>query len=308
MSKIPRLSIIIVSYNTKILLEACLGSVVKYTKGIDYEIIVVDNASSDNSLDELSKFEIKNFKLKLIHNRSNLGFAVANNQGAKIAKGQYILLLNSDTELTANILPEMLDWMDEHKKTGIVTCMLKYPDARVQATGGYFPTLLRVISWMTIQDIPGVDKLIKPFHPMKDKSWRKAEDFYSREKELDWVTGAFLLMSKKTFEDVGPIDEDYFMYTEEVDYCYRAKALGWQVWYLPRWSIIHVGGASSTTENAVLKEFEGIKLFYKKHYPAWQYPLLKFFLKLGALIRIPILGILEGPKAAKTYAKAFIRA
>jgi hypothetical protein len=143
---------------------------------------------------------------------------------------------------------------------------------------------------------------------MKGKSWAKNTKFYKEEKQLDWVTGAFFLMRKEVYKNVGNFDEKYFMYTEETDYCFRAKALRWQVWYLPQWSIVHIGGASGTSENAVLGEFTGVKLFYKKHYPKWQYPILRLFLKIGALIRMAILGILEGPGAFKTYAKAFIKA
>ena len=309
-TQIIDLSIIIVSYNTASLLKSCIESIVKNTKDITYEIIVVDNASTDNSVKVIrhSKLVSESLSPTIIQNKKNLGFAAGNNIGLKQARGNYILLLNSDTKLTSNLLPEIVDWMDEHPKAGVATCMLTNTDGSIQGTGGYFPTLLRTISWMTIQDIPGVDKLIKPFHPMKGKSWAKNTKFYKEEKQLDWVTGAFFLMRKEVYENVGNFDEKYFMYTEETDYCFRAKALRWQVWYLPQWSIIHIGGASGTSENAVLGEFTGVKLFYKKHYPKWQYPILRLFLKIGALIRMAILGILEGPGAFKTYAKAFIKA
>jgi hypothetical protein len=315
-TQIIDLSIIIVSYNTASLLKSCIESIVKNTKDITYEIIVVDNASTDGSAEavklalSLSKGhpELAEGSLKIIQNKKNLGFAAGNNTGLPKCRGKYILLLNSDTKLTSNLLPEIVDWMDEHPRSGIATCMLKNTDGSIQGTGGYFPTLLRTISWMTIQDLPGVDKLIKPFHPMKGKSWAKNTKFYKEEKQLDWVTGAFFLMRKEVYKNVGNFDEKYFMYTEETDYCFRAKALRWQVWYLPQWSIVHIGGASGTSENAVLGEFTGVKLFYKKHYPKWQYPILRLFLKIGALIRMAILGILEGPGAFKTYAKAFIKA
>lgn len=291
------LSIVIVSYNTKKLLLACLQSIKEYTKEISYEIVVVDNASTDGSQE-----------LALIKNKKNVGFAAANNQGIKKSRGRYVLLLNSDTLISDNVLKNMISWMDGHPKAGIATCALKNEDGSLQGTGGYFPTLPRVFSWMTIQDIPGVDNFIKPFHPMRDKSFHRGSDFYKKERQLDWVTGAFFLARKKVFKDVGLFDENYFMYVEEVDLCFRAKKKGWQVWYLPRWSILHYGGASGAKESTVLREYEGIKRFYKKHYPYWQYPLVRFFLKIGSLGRIVLFGLLEGKEAARIYAQAFKRA
>ncbi len=299
------LSIIIVSFNTKDFLEKCIKSVEKNTKGIKYEIIVVDNGSKDGSQEAIKKLPtIPN--LRLIENRTNLGFANGNNQGTKVAGGKYVLYLNSDTLILDNTLSEMVNWMDKNQKVGAASCMLKGKDGSLQGTGGYFPTLIRVFSWMTIQDIPGVDFLIKPFHPFHGKSFfGKGESFYLREKELDWVTGAFLLARKEVIDEVGGWDEEYFMYMEEVDLCYRIKKAGWEVWYLPGWSIIHYGGKSSTSEFPLLAEYNGVKLFYKKHFPSWQYPILRFLLKLGALGRIVLFGILEGKDTASIYAKAY---
>lgn len=291
------LSVIIVNYNTRKLTLDCVASVVKNTKGINYEIIVVDNASSE-------KFP-KSKEYKLIASSVNLGFTGGNNLGMKDAKGRYILLLNSDTIIHDNVLSEMVAWMDNNPKAGIASCALKNSDGSLQATGGYFPTLLRVFSWMTIQDFPFVDNFIKPFHPGKEKSYAKNTMFYSKERELDWLTGAFMLIRREVIDKVGYLDEDYFMYTEDTDYCFRAKSKGWKIYYLPNWSITHLGGASSTKEYPLLSEYKNIKLFYQKHYPAWQYPILRSLLKLGALGRMVLFGILEGGKAGKIYAKAF---
>lgn len=298
------LSIVIVSFNTKRLLLECLASIVKYTKGIDYEIIVIDNASTDESTEELKKLRIE--KLRIIENKTNLGFAAGNNQGWKAAKGRYILFLNSDTKTASNVLGEMVSWIDKNPKVGVATCSLKNRDGNLQGTGGYFPTLLSVFSWMTIQDLPFVDYLIVPFHPMHAKSFLgKGDRFFNKERQLDWVTGAFVLTRRKVLEDIGGWDEGYFMYVEEVDLCFRIKRAGWQVWYLPQWNITHHGGASGTKELSVISEFSGLKRFYKKFYPSWQYPILRFLIKLGTLGRMVLFGILEGRKSMETYAKAF---
>lgn len=297
------LSIIIVSFNTKDVTRACLDSILKNTKGIKYEIIVVDNASSDGSALAVRKLQAKG--VKVIENRKNLGFAAANNQGIKIAKGNYLLFLNSDTLLKDNLLVEMIAWMDANPKVGLASSALKNKDGSLQGTGGYFPSLLRVFSWMTIEDIPFVDKIIKPFHPLHSKSVFKNEQFYKTKHELDWLTGAFLLVREKVVQDIGGWDEKYFMYVEDTDFCFRAKRAGWGVFYNPQWSITHLGGASGTRELSILSEIRGVKRFYQKFYPRWQYPVLRFLLKMGSLGRMLILGILEGRRTAQIYAQAF---
>jgi GT2 family glycosyltransferase len=299
------LSIVIINYNTKALLLDCLDSINKNTKNLSYEIIIVDNASTDGSVEILKR--LKNRELKIILNRKNLGFAKANNQGIEIAKGRYILLLNSDTQIPMEVLEKMTGFMDKNPKVAVASCALKNKDGSLQATGGYFPTLPRVITWMLfLDDIPLMDKLIKPFHPMHEKSFiYRGEAFFQKMGERDWVTGAFFLVRREVFEEIGLLDEEYFMYTEEVDFCFRAKKKGWKVWYIPSLAITHFGGASSASEFPIISEYKGIKIFYRKHMPAWQMPVLRFLLKTGAVLRIFLLGVLKGGSYARAYAKAF---
>lgn len=301
------LSVVIVSYNTKELLKDCLGSIVKYTKGIDYEIVIVDNASTDGSVETIKKLQSQTSNLLLIINKKNLGFAKANNQGIKKSKGRYFLLLNSDTLIKDNVLGDMVSWMNKNKKVGVATCALKNKDGSLQGTGGYFPHLFKVFAWMFfLEDIPFIDKIIKPFHPMHPQSpFYKGEGHFITAHQRDWVTGAYFFLRKKTVEEVGFLDEDYFMYVEELDFCYRAKKVSWQVWFLPQWSITHLGGASCTTEFSILSEYKGIKTFYKKHKPSWQTPLLRMFLKGGSLLRIMIFSAIKRKEVAKVYVKAF---
>ncbi len=297
------LSIVILNYNTKELLLNCVKSIIKNTKGINYEIVVVDNNSSDGSPAAVSKL-----KVKLIRNKENLGFTKGNNQGMKVAKGEYVLFLNSDTLISDNVLGEMVGYLNKNLQVGIATCALRNKDGTLQGTGGYFPTLIRVFSWMTIQDFPFVDLVIKPFHPMHSKSFAKGDSFYKKEQDLDWVTGAFLMTRQQVIRDTGGFDEDFFMYGEDVDLCFRAKEKGWKVKYLPQFAITHYGGASSTAEFPLLSEYKSIKIFYKKHYPSWQYPILRLFLKIGSVGRMLVLGIVEGGESARIYAKAFSEA
>lgn len=301
------LSIIIVNYNTRKITQECIKSVVKNTNGIDYEIIVIDNASKDGSVKTLENLSLKIPNLKLIKNRQNLGFGKGNNQGMKIAKGKFVLLLNTDTIVHDNALSEMVSWMGENEKVGVATCALKNKDGSLQGTGGYFPTLFRVFAWMFfLEDIPLLDILIKPFHPIHGQSpFYKGTGLFQKAHRQDWLTAAFFMIRREVVETVGGFDKDYFMYTEEVDYCWRIKSAGWDVWYQPTLSITHLGGASSTQEFPILSEYKGIKLFYKKHMPGWQYPFLIGFLKAGAALRTVIFGILKGREVAKIYAKAF---
>ena len=301
------LSIIIINYNTNKITSDCIKSIVKNTKGIRYEIIVVDNASSDGSIEVLQKLkkDIKN--LIVIKNKDNRGFGPGNNQAIEKTNGKLILLLNTDTILHDNVLGEMVEWMRKHKNVGVTTCSLKNSDGTIQGTGGYFPTLFRVFSWMFfLDDIPILDSLIKPFHPVHGQSpFYKGTSQFKKTREQDWVTGAFLLTRRNVVDQVGDFDEDYFMYTEEVDYCFRVKKAGWQIWYLPKWSITHLGGASSTAEFPIVSEYKGIKIFYKKHNPPWQFFFLRLFLKGGAILRMIIFGAIKGKEAMGSYAKAY---
>lgn len=285
------LSIVVPSFNTKKLTVACVKSILEKTKGVEYEVIVIDNGSTDGSLVALKKIESK--RLVLVENKENLGFSGANNQGIEKSGGRFVLFLNSDTVIHDNVLKEMVGWMEKHPKVGIATCGLKNKDGSVQETGGYFPTLLRAAKWMLNIGVGA------QFHPKRG--------FYRKEQELDWVTGAFMLVRREVVEKVS-WDEDYFMYTEDVDYCFLAKKHGWKVVYLPQWQITHFGGASGTREKTVLREYEGVKIFYGKHYSKWQYLVLRILLKIGALGRMLVLGILKGRTEFEIYAKAFWRA
>jgi hypothetical protein len=294
------LSIIIASFNTKKLTQEAINSVIKNTKNITFEFIVVDNNSKDGSLEALRKLAAQHKNITLVVNKENVGFGAANNQGMRLAKGRYFLLLNTDTVTTNNVLYEMVKWMDKNTKVGISSCSLKYESGTIQATGGYFPTLGKVFAWMMfLDDLPGISSVIKSFHPMHERSPLGANTgFYKNDHAMDWVTGAFLMIRAEAAREVGYFDKDYFMYMEEVDYCFRAKKLGWQVMYLPRWSIIHYGGGSAGKEFSLTSEVAGLKVFYKKHLPKWQFPILRLIIKIGALLRIPIFG--------KTYAKIFV--
>lgn len=299
------LSIVLISSKKDYLFD-CLRSVRKNSSGINAEIILVDNASPDK-IGESAK---KSFpEIKVIRREENGGFGENNNLGMKVARGRYVLLLNDDTKvISKNIFKEMVSWMDEHPKVGLSSCALVNPDkVTYQGSGGSFPTLFKVFAWMTfLDDIPGLDSLIKPYHPLHGWSpFYKGESYFKKSHKQDWVTGAFFLMRKKAMDAVGIFDEDFFLYVEEVELSYRFVKSGWEVWYLPKWKLMHYGSVTIGSERAMVYELQNIKLFYKKHYPKWQILPLTLILKLGSLLRIVLFGILKGPNIAKIYAKAF---
>jgi hypothetical protein len=286
----PLVSIVIVSYNTKKLLQECLVSIYKHTPLKLFEIIVVDNASQDSS----SQMVEKNFpKVKLIKNQKNLGFGQANNQALKIAQGKYFLFLNSDTKLTEDSIDIIHRYLKRHPETAIVGCKLKNPDGSPQQSAGFFPTLPRILFWaFFLDDLPLLRNLIKPYQI----SYKK---FYETKHEVDWITGAFFLIKRSIFKNLGGFDKNLFMYGEEVDFCYRAKKNGFKVLYSPKTSIFHHKFASSTPPQAILFEFEFLLYFFKRYKSPWQLSILKILLKMACLTRIFLFGIIMGNKQAK---------
>ncbi len=297
----PLLSIIIVSYNTSEITLNCLKSIFK-DKGLSFnlnkiensakiptEIIVIDNNSADDSLRQLKNLiSNKLLTIKLITNSTNLGFARANNQGIKKARGNYLLLLNSDTLILHSAISQSLNWLSAHPEAHLCTAQLLNQDHSIQGCGGYFPNLLNTLAWsIGLDDLPFFNLLVKPFHPHPPQFYTH-EKFYTRDHPQDWVSGAFMLLRRSAVELTQGFDENYFMYGEEVEWCYRLHLAlpNSQSWYLVGPQVIHLGGASATAKSdPLLREYQGVLSFFKKHRPAWQLPILKFFLKINAALR-----------------------
>lgn len=283
----PVLSIIIISYNTDKIVTDCLKSIWqdKGLKKIPFEIIVIDNKSSDDSVKNLKKLDKK---ITLITNNKNLGFAKANNQGLKIAQGNYILFLNSDTLILHSAISQSLDWLSSHPEASACTAQLLNFDKTIQASGGFFPNLANVFTWsFNLDDLPLVNKIIKPIHPHTPNFYTK-DKFYLRDHQQDWVTGAFFLTRKPLLDKVKGFDENYFMYGEEIELSYRIKKStdNNKVWYLIGPQIIHLGAASATNKlDPILNEYKGVLSFFKKHKSKSQYKIAKLLLKINALSR-----------------------
>jgi GT2 family glycosyltransferase len=318
----PVLSIIIVSYNTAAITLDCLRSVLA-DKGLQFdldrsdssakiptELIIIDNASKDNSPQVIQKFftdhrsQITNSQLLV--NPKNVGFAQANNQGFKLAQGNYILLLNSDTLILHSAISQSLDWLASHPEASACTAQLLNSDRTVQPTGGYFPNLFNVFTWCTsLDDLPLVNHFIPPFHPHPPQFYTH-DRFYLSDRQLDWITGAYLLIRRPTLEAVNGFDPSYFMYGEEMEMCYRIKKLfpQTQFWYLIGPQIVHLGGASSPQKvDPLQNEYQGIMAFFVKHRPLFQQSLVRHLLKINRRLRYYLYTLLGRPAQANLYAQ-----
>lgn len=224
------LTIIIVSWKVRELLKNCLTSIYKETRNINFEIIVVDNGSVDDTVEMV----IGDFpKVQIISNLNNLGFARGNNQGIKQARGRYVLLLNPDTVIIDGALDKIVNFMDEHASAGIAGCRLLNADKTPQLSVRRFPGFFDHFAMM-----------FKLHHLFRLKHYLMTGFDYAREREVDQVMGAFFLIRRSVIEKIGLLDERYYIWFEEVDYCLRAKNAGFKVFYTPAAQIIHLGGKS----------------------------------------------------------------
>jgi GT2 family glycosyltransferase len=251
---IPDLSIIIVSFNTKELLKNCITSIYETVRNPNYEIIVVDNASSDGSA-ELIEREFRG--IRVIKNRENLGFARANNQAIKPAKGEHILLLNSDTILIEGTVDILLDFIAKNPDTAAVGPKVLNTDGSLQNKGFLFPSIM-----FPLLVFSGINKLLD-----EKTKCRIFPKFYWDEndvREIDYPEGSCLLMKREAVDMIGLLPEVYFMYFEEAEWCYRAKKHGYKIWYVPTARIIHVHAASPLDGKDGIFENSRL-LFYKRN-------------------------------------------
>ena len=273
-------SIIVVNWNTKSLLRDCLASVYEHSRGVDFEIIVVDNASTDGS-----KEMIKNDfpKVVLIENIKNRGFAAANNQGIDIAKGRYLLLLNSDTIVLDNCIANIVSFADTQPRAGVIGCRVLNSDLTLQPTCFMFPSVLNLfLSSSYLYKLFPTNR----FFGRERMTWWNANDV----REVDIIKGCFMLIRREAIEQVGRMDENFFMYAEETDWCYRFKKRGWKVMFAPVGEIIHYGGQSTTqipVAMIVLLRLSILK-FIKKHYSWPSHVIARFLVALFFAVRLPV--------------------
>lgn len=274
------LSIVIVSFNTLEMTRQTILSVLDTAKGFEYEIIVVDNNSTDGSLEMLQELGEKNKSIIVIANEENLGFSKANNRGVKKSSGEYILFLNSDTMLSERTLEEMLGFMKQNPEAGVATCKLLLTSGEVDdASHRGFPT-----PWRSFCHFSGLSTLFPRSRIFAGYTlgWMDL----SKTHEIEACAGAFMIVPRIVGEKIRWWDEDFFFYGEDLDFCYKVKELGYKIYYVPEFECLHYKGVSSgikkisstithannESKKRVIKErFRAMKLFYDKHYKK-EYP------------------------------------
>lgn len=295
--KKPEFSIVIVSYNTKKITDECIDSVYKSLKyeeanseSIAYEVIVVDNASTDASIEMLKKWQKEKSNFHFIQNKENLGFAKANNLGAVKAKGEYLLFLNSDIVVLNDAIAKLLYFFKQNTDLfNFLGGKLLNKDKSSQPSCGPFYSLYVIFTALFL----------------KGDRWGLTRYSPNQIKKVDWVSGACILTKKEYFQRLGGFDDKIFMYMDEIDLLYRAKQQGFKVYFYPDARFIHLGSASSAARTyPILQVYRGFLYLYKKHFPG-QVFFLKIMLQLKAILGIIIGRIIKNQYLVETYEQAY---
>ena len=250
------LSVVIVNYQTFELTKNTIDSIFRYDYPFSYEILVVDNASTDDSLARLQDY-FKD-KVTFIASKENNGFAAGNNQALEIAKGKYVLLLNSDTIVWENTLEDIYSYMEMHKDVGAAGCRVLLENGELdKACKRSFPNVKN--SFFRLFHIPTSSK---------DDNYNLIDLPDDGIYEIDCLTGAFMFLRAEALDEVGFLDETFFMYGEDIDLCFRIKKAGWKIVYYGESKITHLKGASSKKQkNKLIYEFyRAMYIYYKKHH------------------------------------------
>jgi GT2 family glycosyltransferase len=267
----PTLSIVVVSYNTAALLRRCLASLPAATGTVPAEVIVVDNASSDGSADLVAaEFPA----VRMLRQPRNTGFADATNQGLQLARGDVLCLLNPDTEAGPSALALLVDWLAAHPAAGVAAPRLLNPDGTTQATGFRFPGIWQVLfDWFP------------PPHRLPTMRLNGRYPASTAPFRIDHPLGACFAVRRAAAVAVGLLDAGYFMYSEEVDWCRRLAAAGWEIWSLPAATVVHHGGASTRQQPA--RMFEELHRSRDRYLRRWlpppAYVLIRLITRAGTL-------------------------
>ncbi|WP_373784544.1 glycosyltransferase family 2 protein [Kaistella sp.] len=267
-----KLSIIIVNYNVTELLRNCLSSIINFVQDLPYEVIVIDNQSPDSSWKDLM---IEFPKVQFISSELNYGFAIANNKAVKKAKGEYVLLLNPDTELEGFYMKEIVEFADQHQDLGCLGIRMH------DAAGKFLPESKRSVPDM----FNSFEKLFTNFKKKKSKSYYRNDINEFEIAEVEVITGAFLLIKRALYLEIGGLDEKYFMYGEDIDLCFTLLRKKHKNWYYGKSSLLHHKGESTVRDAQYLERFYGaMQIFIDKYYKN-QKPVQHRFLSAGLKLR-----------------------
>ena len=271
------ISIIIVNWKVKKLLKKCLDSILKYKEDLDIEIFVIDNNSNDGSLEMITS----NYpEVNMISLFINSGFAKANNLGLKKAKGKYLLLLNPDTEITKNFFKKILKYLDENNNVGILGPKILNSDNTIQRSVRRFPTFIsQVLILLKLKNILSNNVFLSNY---LYKNFN-----YNKTQEVDQVMGAAMFIRRSVLEKIGLLDENFFIWFEEVDYCKRANKFGFVVKYFSEANIIHKGGASFNKQSVIKNQMifnKSLLRYFKKHKFIIEYLFLLLLIPINILL------------------------
>jgi N-acetylglucosaminyl-diphospho-decaprenol L-rhamnosyltransferase len=292
--KAVALSVVIVNWNTRDLLAQCLTSVYANPPAEAFEVLVVDNASSDESAAMVRE---RFSQIRLVANRENVGFARANNQVLPLCRGRYVLLLNPDTVVLPGGLASLVRFMDKHSRAGAAGARLLNADGTVYPSCQPAPTLGR--EFWRLFHLDG----IWPYSRYRMERWAEAP------RMVDVVQGACMVLRREALVQVGAFDEDYFIYSEEVDLCHRLRRHRWQVWWVPQATVVHFGGQSTRQVAAAmfLRLYQGKVLYFRKNHGRRAAQIYKLVLTAAAVARLllsPLALVVGGPQREERLALA----
>ena len=280
----PDFSVVLVCWNNRSYLESCLHSLYWSGARSSFDVVVVDNGSTDGSQDMLRR----NFpRAKLIENDHNVGLGAACNQGMNASAGRYVLLLNDDTLVNGPSLDTMVSFMDSTPHAAAVGGRLINPDGSFQSAHADFSSLLQEILIVT-----SLGEWFWPGYPSHKK--------FDRAQSVDWMSSACLLLRRSALAQIGFLDEEYFIYGDEVDLQFRLKKAGWQIWYLANVTTIHYGGRSMDRWRRRKMVYRGKLLFYRKHYGPLRTLLLRMTLAVFSAMKVVIWRTLQALRRTDT--------
>ena len=272
-------SIIIVAWNVRELLYNCIKSVYEQTEGISFEVIYVDNASEDGSIEMVRK-EFP--EVRIIENEENRGFITANNQAIEIAEGRYVLLLNSDTIVLDNAVAKTVAFADQHTDAAVVGCKVLNSDKSLQRACFMYPSILNMFLSATY-----LYKIFprSRFFGRERMTWWDFNDV----REVETICGCYSLVRRRAIDQVGVMDPKYFVYGDDPDWCYRFKKTGWKILFTPEPEIIHLGGQTTKQKTREFRwQLHGsILIFFKLHRSKPEFVLARFLTALFFLLRVP---------------------
>lgn len=273
-------SVVIVSWNAKDYLRVCLRSIDEQSQGLSLEIFVVDNASEDGSV-QMVRAEFPH--VRVIANQDNRGFAAANNQGMREATGRYVLLLNPDTVILENAIDETVAFAEKHPDAGVIGCQVWETPERIQRTCFRFPGPLNLLL---------ADLGLESAYPASAFFARRRYGDWNRdtEKQVDVVSGMYMLVRREAIDEVGLMDEAYFVYAEEADWCFRFWRAGWECVFTPVAKILHTEGGGKSTEKVAVRMYvqkqKSLQIFHRKNLGVLPWLVCKVIYAVTLVVRL----------------------